>query len=72
MQQFTATDKITQKMTHDGAAETNKATEEQTCISRREANTDFFGGTASGMAEKITDRIASGTKPRNNKRKHYK
>ena len=41
MQQFKAKDKITQKMTRDGVVETNKATEEQTRTSSREAETDI-------------------------------
>ena len=55
MQQFKAKDKITQKMTRDGVVETNKATEEQTRTSSREAETDY---TEKSTAEKVIDKAS--------------
>ena len=57
MQQFKATDKVTQKMTRDGAVETNKATGEQTRTSKRERDS-FQKDTASGAGEDAASEAA--------------
>ena len=57
MQQFKATDKVTQKMTRDGAVETNKATGEQTRTSSRERDS-FQKDTASGTGEDAASEAA--------------
>ena len=57
MQQFKATDKVTQKMTRDGAVETNKATGEQKRTSRRERDS-FQKDTASGAGEDAASEAA--------------
>ena len=58
MQEFKATDKITQKMTRNGAVQTNKATGEQTCISKRESEADFSGDAAGNVTGAALDRAA--------------
>lgn len=52
MQEWKATDKITQKMTRNGAVQTNKATGEQTRISQRESEADFSGNTAGAALDR--------------------
>lgn len=57
MKELKATDKVTQKMTHDGAVAENLATGEVTNISGREAETDFSADreplqTAEAVAER--------------------
>ena len=57
MKELKATDKVTQKMTHDGAVAENLATGEVTNISSREAETDFSADreplqTAEAVAER--------------------
>ena len=57
MEELKATDKVTQKMTHDGAVAENLATGEVTNISGREAETDFSADreplqTAEAVAER--------------------
>lgn len=58
MQEFKATDKITQKMTRNGAVQTNKATGEQTRISKRESEADFSGDAAGNVTGTALDRAA--------------
>ena len=58
MQEFKATDKITQKMTRNGAVQTNKATGEQTRISKRESEADFSGDAAGNVTGAALDRTA--------------
>lgn len=58
MQEWKATDKVTQKMTRNGAVQTNKATGEQTRISQRESEADFSGDAAGNVTEAALDRAA--------------
>lgn len=58
MQEWKATDKITQKMTRNGAVQTNKATGEQTRISQRESEADFSGDAAGNVTGAALDRAA--------------
>lgn len=58
MQEFKVTDKITQKMTRNGAVQTNKATGEQTRISKRESEADFSGDAAGNVTGAALDRAA--------------
>lgn len=58
MQEWKATDKITQKMTRNGAMQTNKATGEQTRISKRESEADFSGDAAGNVTGAALDRAA--------------
>lgn len=58
MQEFKATDKITQKMTRNGAVQTNKATGEQTRISKRESEADFSRDAAGNVTGAALDRAA--------------
>lgn len=58
MQEFKVTDKITQKMTRNGAVQTNKATGEQTRISKRESEADFSGDAAGNVTGAAIDRAA--------------
>jgi peptidoglycan DL-endopeptidase CwlO len=58
MQELKATDKITQKMTRNGAVQTNKATGEQTRISKRESEADFSGDAAGNVTGAALDRAA--------------
>ena len=58
MQEWKATDKITQKMTRNGAVQTNKATGEQTRISKRESEADFSGDAAGNVTGAALDRAA--------------
>lgn len=58
MQEWKATDKITQKMTRNGAVQTNKATGEQTRISKRESEADFSGDTAGSVTGATLNRAA--------------
>lgn len=58
MQEWKATDKITQKMTRNGAVQTNKATGEQTRISKRESEADFSGDAAGNVTGATLDRAA--------------
>lgn len=58
MQEWKATDKITQKMTRNGAVQTNKATGEQTRISKRENEADFSGDAAGNVTGAALDRAA--------------
>lgn len=58
MQEWKATDKITQKMTRNGAVQTNKATGEQTRISKREREADFSGDAAGNVTGAALDRAA--------------
>lgn len=58
MQEWKATDKITQKMTRNGAVQTNKATGEQTRISKRESEADFSGDAAGNVTGTTLDRAA--------------
>ena len=58
MQEWKATDKITQKMTRNGAVQTNKATGEQTRISKRESEADFSGDAVGNVTGAALDRAA--------------
>lgn len=58
MQEWKATDKVTQKMTRNGAVQTNKATGEQTRISQRESEADFSGDAAGNVTGAALDRAA--------------
>lgn len=59
MKELKAPDKITQKMTHDGAVTENLATGEVTNISSREAETDFSASEEStATAEAVAKRAA--------------
>lgn len=57
MKEMKAPDKVTQKMTHDGAVTENLATGEVTSISKREAETDFSASEEStATAEAVAKR----------------
>lgn len=57
MKELKAPDKVTQKMTHDGAVTENLATGEVTNISSREAEVDFSSGQKpAATAEAVTER----------------
>lgn len=61
MNELKASEKITQKMTHDGAVAENLATGEVTNISSREAETDFSAEQEPvATAEAAAERIARG------------
>lgn len=69
MQEWKATDKITQKMTRNGAVQTNKATGEQTRISKRESEADFSGDAAGNVTGRLWKPGGIRRRSRNGKRR---
>ena len=60
MKELKASDKVAQKMTHDGAVQENLATGEVTNISSREAEADFFPSEEpAAAAESAAEHIAA-------------
>lgn len=60
MKEFQAPDKVTQKMTHDGAVMENIATGEITPITSREPEADFSSGESADTAYDLAKRAAAG------------